>query len=67
MIELFEWIWEMGGEVFLPDNLLISLHMVESETGSFIPETNWIQDRFLAERIWNLTLARSFLYGIKSS
>ena len=42
----------MGGEVFLPDNLLISLHMVELQTGSFIPETNWIQDRFLASNLF---------------
>jgi len=51
----------------LPVNFFISLHIVEQETGSFVPAINALQDRFLAERTSRTrAIARLFLYSMKS-
>ena len=56
----------MGWNEELPDNILMSLHMTEKDTGLFMPATYKLQDRFLEERIKLLDFARALLYSMKS-
>ena len=55
----FKCVMRCGG--LFPVSLLISLHIVETDTGAFMPFTKELQDRFLAERIRTRAFARAFL------
>lgn len=61
MIELSDFSWVICRKEPFPVSFLMSLHMVEIDTGWFRPVMNELQDCCLAERTRTLALARAFL------